>query len=314
MSDEKMEHSTVYDDVFRTMIERTPKLMVYLINEVFSENYDGSVEVIRLQNEFLTEEKKIITDSYIRIGDKYYHTECQSNPDGSMAIRMIEYDFMITLRNAEKNGHNYTVKYPHSCVLYLRHNNQTPDCLNVTVEMPDERRFTYQTPIIKVQEYTLDEIFQKKLLAFLPYYILRYEKELNDIELDADKRQQFVGTYRDMLFRLREDQDLSEFELVKIKEHILTILDWVAKSEECIKKEVREMCGKVIRTTTDDIYDSGKTEGIALGKTEGIELGKRELVLNMYKNGMSTDAIAKMVQISLETIAQWISSTAKPTR
>ena len=67
MSDEKMEHSTVYDDVFRTMIERTPKLMVYLINEVFLENYDGSVEVIRLQNEFLTEEKKIITDSYLSL-------------------------------------------------------------------------------------------------------------------------------------------------------------------------------------------------------------------------------------------------------
>lgn len=74
------------------------------------------------------------------------------------------------------------------------------------------------------------------------------------------------------------------------------------------------MCGKIIRTTTDDIYDSGKAEGIELGKTEGIELGKRELVLNMYKNGMSTDAIAKMVQISLETITQWIFGTVKPTR
>ena len=66
------------------------------------------------------------------------------------------------------------------------------------------------------------------------------------------------------------------------------------------------MCGKVIRTTTDDIYDNGKTEGI--------ELGKRELVLNMYKNGMSADVIAKMVQISLETITQWIFGTVKPTR
>ena len=44
------------------------------------------------------------------------------------------------------------------------------------LHMPDKRQFTYQTPIIKVQEYTLDEIFQKKLLALLPYYILRYEK------------------------------------------------------------------------------------------------------------------------------------------
>lgn len=62
------------------------------------------------------------------------------------------------------------------------------------------------------------------------------------------------------------------------------------------------MCGKVIRTTTDDIYDNG------------VECGKKELVLNMYKNGMSADAIAKMVQISLETITQWISGTAKPAR
>lgn len=62
------------------------------------------------------------------------------------------------------------------------------------------------------------------------------------------------------------------------------------------------MCGKVIRTTTDDIYDNG------------VEDGKKELVLNMYKNGMSTDAIAKVVQISLETIAQWISGAAKPAR
>lgn len=66
------------------------------------------------------------------------------------------------------------------------------------------------------------------------------------------------------------------------------------------------MCGKVIRTTTDDIYDNGKAEGIELDKTE--------LVLNMYKNGMSADAIAKMVQISLETITQWIFGTVKPTR
>lgn len=302
MSDANMEYSTVYDDVFRTIVERTPKLMVYLINEVFSENFDGSVEVVQLQNEFFTEEKKRITDSYVRIGNKYYHMECQSNPDGSMAIRMLEYDFMIALRNAEKSGYHYTIKYPHSCVLYLRHNSQTPEYFNVAVEMPDGRNFTYQTPIIKVQEYTLDEIFRKNLLALLPYHILRYEKDLNDIELDAKKRQQFVETYRDIFLRVRENQDLSEFEIVKIKEYILKILDWVAKSEEHVKKEVHDMCGKIIRTETDDIYD------------KGLETGKKELVINMYKNGMSADTIAEMAQISLETIKQWLSGTVKSAR
>lgn len=40
-------------------------------------------------------------------------------------------------------------------------------------------------PIVKVQTYTKEEIFQKNLLMFLPFYIMRYEKGIkkkkNDI-------------------------------------------------------------------------------------------------------------------------------------
>ena len=298
MSDTKMEHSTVYDDVFRTIIERTPKLMVYLINEVFSESYDPSEKVLLLQNELLSEERKIIADSYVRIGNKHYHVECQSNPDGTMAIRMIEYDFMIALRNAEKDGYDYNIKYPNSCVLYLRHNSNTPECFHVNVELPDGTTFTYKTPIIKVQEYSLKEIFEKKLLALLPYYILRYEKQLNDIELDIDKRRQFVEKYKEIFIKVQNDQELSDYDIAKIKDYILTILDWVVKENINIKKEVHAMCGKVIRTKTDDIYDAGK----------------RDLAIILYKSGMSADMIAEKAQISLETIKQWLSDVAKPAK
>ena len=39
----------------------------------------------------------------IHIGDKIYHLECQSNPDGSMILRMVKYDFYIALKNAIPN-------------------------------------------------------------------------------------------------------------------------------------------------------------------------------------------------------------------
>ena len=48
------------------------------------------------------------------------------------------------------------------------------------------------------------------------------------------------------------------------------------------------MRGKIIRTETDDIYDNG------------VETGQKELVINMYKNGMSTEIIAEKAQVSLE--------------
>ena len=78
-----------------------PHLLIPLINEVFHEHYPANEQVIALQNEHMdSATDKVISDSYIRIRNKYYHLECQSSPDGTMAVRMIEYEFLIALKHA----------------------------------------------------------------------------------------------------------------------------------------------------------------------------------------------------------------------
>ena len=42
MPHKKAERTIIYDDVFRTMMDATPRLIIYLINEVFGENYNGT--------------------------------------------------------------------------------------------------------------------------------------------------------------------------------------------------------------------------------------------------------------------------------
>ena len=42
---EKSENTTVYDDVFRTMLEKIPQMFIPLINEVFGEKYRYSSHV-----------------------------------------------------------------------------------------------------------------------------------------------------------------------------------------------------------------------------------------------------------------------------
>lgn len=58
------------------------------------------------------------------------------------------------------------------------------------------------------------------------------------------------------------------------------------------------MCGKIIRTKTDNIYDAGK----------------RDMAINLYKSGMSADDIANIVQVSMETVKKWLSGVMKPAR
>ena len=173
-------NNTIFDDVFRTMIEKMPYLAVPLINEVFHTSYPEDVKITQLPNEHQQEDGEIITDSCLLIGRKMYHIECQSTDDMTMVIRMIEYDFAIGIEHAEKQGRRYRIEFPKSCVLFLRSSENTPDYLETDVVFPDGNTYLYSIPAIKITDYTKDSIFEKNLLMLLPFYIMRYEKKGHD--------------------------------------------------------------------------------------------------------------------------------------
>ena len=93
-------HGTIFDDVFRTIAQKMPFLLIPLINEVFQTNYPEDIHFQQLRNEHYEKPGKIITDSILQIEDHTYHLECQSSLDGQMVIRMFEYDFSIALELA----------------------------------------------------------------------------------------------------------------------------------------------------------------------------------------------------------------------
>lgn len=128
-------NNTIFDDVFRTMIEKMPYLAVPLINEVFHTSYPENVPIVQLRNEHQQENGEIITDSCLKIAGKLYHIECQSVDDTTMAIRMIEYDFSIAIENAQKQGRKYRMDFPKSCVLYLRSGHRHIVILSITVTL-----------------------------------------------------------------------------------------------------------------------------------------------------------------------------------
>lgn len=131
--DEKrvVENNTIFDDVFRTMVERMPWLAIPVINEVFHTDYMESDEIIPVHNEHQTKSGEIITDSCLRIRNHMNHIECQSSPDHIMAVRMLEYDFAIALEDITQKNGIYEMHFPKSCTLYLRHTKNTLDELKL---------------------------------------------------------------------------------------------------------------------------------------------------------------------------------------
>ena len=139
---------------------------------------------------------------------------------------------------------------------------------------------SYEIPVVKVQDYGLDEIFEKRLLFLLPYYFLRYQLEL--LERDVDARLELRHTYQDIFQRLillEQGGEITEFTRQSLKAMIDKVAMFRAGKYVGVKKEVEEiMGGQILNYEAKDIRNSGIREGISIGKEagrqEGISIGK----------------------------------------
>lgn len=270
------ESGTIFDDVFRTMVQKLPRLVPAVLNEVFGTDYGPDERMDQFRNEQIGPGGRTVTDSVLQVRDRTYHVECQSTADGTMAVRMIEYDFRIALDGALRAGGSCEIRFPHSCVLYLRHGRTCPEELRVKVKLPDGGAFWYRTPVVKVQEYTREEIFEKRLLFFLPYYVMRYERQFRRIEGDEGRLAELRGEFEAILRGLVADED-EELPRADLMELIMRVVDHMLGPESRIRREVHEvMGGQVLELYSERLMREGRAEGRDLGRAEGLELGRAE--------------------------------------
>lgn len=159
--------NTPYDDVFRTLLTDCTELIIPVVNEIFHTKYTRKEKICLLQNEH-----------FIKL------------PDGSMIIQMFKYDTQLALENKELISNFLTVRFPDSAIVSLRHTKNTPDSMTITVLTPGGK-VTYTVPVLKIRQYTINELFEKKLFFLIPFHIFVYEKDFNELETNKRKPYSF---------------------------------------------------------------------------------------------------------------------------
>lgn len=224
--------SNNYDTVFRTLVNDCPDLLIPFVNEVFGEHFSSETPIIFHPNEHFINQtdgnlSERITDTCFEIlGDipKKYHIECQSTADNSMLIRMFEYGAQIALDQGELKENILTVNFPNSAVLYLRCTKNTPDKIRVIINTPAGKS-NYEVAVVKIHSYTLEEIFHKKLLFLIPFYIFTHE---NLFSVYNDNEEQFKILK-------------AEYELIQAKLETLSISGEITEYTKC-RKESQILC------------------------------------------------------------------------
>lgn len=259
----------IFDSVFKTLLQRFPMLAVALINEVFHADYAEDEVIIQGRNEYHSLDGKIINDAMLRIRDKIYHIECQSTSDGLMVIRMIEYDFRIALeetrnilmnelkkKSNERSKEPLSFRFPQSCMVCVRPGIEKEDSLKLQIVMPNGEKVLYEVPIVQAQSFSKEDMFKKRLLILIPFYVLRYEYEIKDGKNEILGKLKSEYEYiKEQL--IAEGNFLNEprlyYDLAVLSQKIL---DYVGKGNADYKERMGNIMGGVIlEMESDKIWD-----------------------------------------------------------
>ena len=210
-----------YDSAFKSIIQKCPRLTLFLINEMFYRNgliekpYDGT-ERITLLNRELTDlgfgnreedlRLKVETDQ-----NGIFHLECESSPGSTkVMLRMVRYDIQTALNEVKIHDDYIRYRIDDSGVLFLRSTENTPSMVTVIVDGPQGSSMSYRIPGLKLQDYTMATMLEKKLFLLLPFLFFNYEEQIGKT---ADPRvyREIEALYDRMIQTLKE---LTEKEII----------------------------------------------------------------------------------------------------
>lgn len=317
--------ATIYDGAFRTILNDCRKLIIPVINEIFSESFTGEEEIQFFPNEHFIDQKdeadkERITDTNFTVlgkTQKKYHIECESSlPDGKIMIRLFEYDAQIALDEGDVTEETLTVTFPNTAVLYLRSYKKTPDKMKYVIITPGGT-VQYDIPIMKVQTYSLDDLFEKRLLMLIPFYIFSHENNFPEYNSNEQKLKELKAEYQIILERLdilEQQEIIGAFDKRTIIELSGDVIREIAKKYDNVQKGVGDMMsGALIETEARTILNQGISQGISQGINQGISQGiiqgvnetKKKTALIMLQDGeLPIEKIAKYTGLEIAEVEQ----------
>ena len=297
--------ANIYDGAFRTILNDCRKLIIPVINEIFGETYTGEEEIQFFPNEHFIDQqdeadKERITDTNFTVFGKIpkkYHIECESSlPDGRITIRLFEYDAQIALDEGEVTEETLTVTFPNTAVLYLRTYKKTSDKMKYVIITPGGT-VQYNVPIMKVQKYSLDDIFEKRLLMLIPFYIFSHENSFPEYNSNEQKLAELKAEYQEILERLDELEQqgvIGAFDKRTIIELSGDVIKEIAQKYENVQKGVGDiMGGALIETSARRLKNEAENET------------KKQTALKLLKRGKQTvEEIAEDTGLSITEVEQ----------
>ncbi len=188
----------IYDKAFKRILTLSEKTVINLINGLFDTDYPTDSKVTFNWTEHTDKGlKRTLSDSILTInGRDTYHIEAQMTEDEEIVFRFIEYGFGYAYKNRTFIDGGERMVFPRPCILYLDEGKKDtiPDEYTLTLLFENQGEFSYKVPLVKLQNMSVEELNEKKMIALLPFQLLKLRKKIENLrtEENLEELQNFV--------------------------------------------------------------------------------------------------------------------------
>ena len=159
-------------------------------------------------------------------------------------------------------------------MLYIRNHRSLPDYHEAIVTFADGQKVRYRVPVLQAKRYTVDRIFEKRLLILLPYHILRYEHFLKHNGTNSKKVKHLLDDFREINRRLEDASEKEQKSHLYMDMIVLIekIADYIIPEDNAIRKGLGEiMGGKILKLRSEELLEQGEARGEARGRIDAIQ-------------------------------------------
>ena len=189
---------------------------------------------------------------------------------------------------------------PRSAVIYLKNTSSTPELSEVRLHTPGGM-VKYSVPSVRLGSYRLEEIFERELYLLIPFYLLRYYDDLENIDTDENRVRELIKEMGEIERRLHEAENegrISAETAIRIDRQYQMIKNYLMQGTKNIKQEEETMDKSYWEDDWSIINDPlfYKEEALAEGTELGTERHLIEQICKKLKRGKDIPQIADEVE------------------
>ena len=235
------EINQIYDKAFKRILTLSDKAVINLINGLFGTDYPTNSKITYNWTEHEDKDlKRTLSDSILTINDRdIYHIEAQITEDEEIVFRVFEYGFGHAYKNRSYEDGREIMIFPRPCIIYLDEGkkDKIPDEYTLVLKFEDQGEFLYKVPVFKLQSISLQELNDKKLIALLPFLLLKLRKKIEKIRSKENMEELQELVVNDIISTIRKNEEVGNLSSIDA----INLIDLTSKLYMQIYAKYKEM-------------------------------------------------------------------------